>query len=80
MKLTESYLRNLIKQVINEVGIEDVPMKPMSRFNGQPVDQELLSSLKKQGYEVIKIDNGSYEIKHPTDSFKSYILEPKPAM
>lgn len=82
MKLTERYLRNMIKQAINEMhddGYDISPMEPMSEFSGQPVDQELLSSLEEQGYKVREIGNGSYEIKHPTDSFKSYILEPKPA-
>lgn len=80
MKLTERYLRNMIKQAINEMHDGMPPMEPMSKFSGQPVDQELLSSLEEQGYTVREIGNGSYEIKHPTDSFKSYILEPKPAM
>ena len=83
MKLTERYLRNMIKQAINEMNIDMPPMssmppiEPMSNFSEQPVDTELLSSLEEQGYKVIEIGNGSYEIVHPTDSFKSYILEPK---
>jgi len=80
MKLTESYLRNLIKQAINEMHGDDVhmpPIKSMSSFSEEPVDTDLLSSLKDQGYEVREMGNGSYEIVHPTDSFKSYILEPK---
>ena len=83
MKLTERYLRNMIKQAINEMNIDMPPMssmppiEPMSNFSEQPVDTELLSSLEEQGYKVIEIGNGSYEIVHPTDSFKGYILEPK---
>ena len=80
MKLTERYLRNMIKQAINEMhdGMPPMePMEPMSNFREQPVDTELLSSLEEQGYKVREIGNGSYEIMHPTDSFKSYILEPK---
>ena len=83
MKLTERYLRNMIKQAINEMNIDMPPMssmppmEPMSNFREQPVDTELLSSLEEQGYKVKEIGNGSYEVIHPTDSFKSYILEPK---
>ena len=80
MKLTENYLRNMIKQVIKEMHDGDYgmsPMEPMSSFSEEPVDTDLLSSLEDQGYKVREMGNGSYEIVHPTDSFKSYILEPK---
>lgn len=80
MKLTENYLRNLIKQAINEMhddGYGMSPMEPMSNFSEEPVDTDLLSSLEDQGYKVREMGNGSYEIVHPTDSFKSYILQPK---
>ena len=80
MKLTENYLRNMIKQVIKEMHDGDYgmpPMEPMSNFSEEPVDTDLLSSLEDQGYEVREMGNGSYEIMHPTDSFKSYILQPK---
>ena len=76
MKLTENYLRNLIKQAINEMHDDGYGMPP-SNFSEEPVDTDLLSSLKDQGYKVTEMGNGSYEIVHPTDSFKSYILQPK---
>jgi hypothetical protein len=73
MKLTENYLRNMINQVIKEMHDGDYgmsPMEPMSSFSEEPVDTDLLSSLEDQGYKV-------REIIHPTDSYKSYILQPK---
>jgi hypothetical protein len=77
MKLTENYLRNMIKQVIKEMDYGTLPTNPTSNFKEEPVDTDLLSSLEDQGYKVREMGNGSYEIIHPTDSFKSYILQPK---
>ena len=83
MKLTENYLRNLIKQAINEMNSKNIPqMEPMSDFKednptSRWITKQHLSSLEEQGYTVREMGNGSYEIIHPTDSFKSYILEPK---
>ena len=79
MKLTESYLRSLIKEVLNEVTEKNIPnvANDMGGFDKEPVSSKLLFSLEQQGYEVTDIGNGNYEIKHPTDPFESYILEPK---
>lgn len=79
MKLTESYLKNLIKQVINEVTMQDVPNPTTtSKMHQQPVDPKVIELLKTQGYEVEPVGNtGSYNVVHPTDKFKSFVLEPK---
>jgi hypothetical protein len=82
MKLTENYLRNMIKQVIKEMHDGDYGMSPMNPFKEDNptslgITKQHLSSLEDQGYKVREMGNGSYEIMHPTDSFKSYILEPK---
>lgn len=78
MKITESYLRSLIRQTLKEISSGDIPNQHFASedFEEMPVEQGILTSLKAQGYKIKELGNGRYEVVDPKNPFNSGILEP----